>query len=58
MGNLLSVKEAATRLGMSPWTLRQWISRKKIDYIRVGERAVRIPEGVIEKIVADGLRKG
>jgi len=50
---LLTISDAASRLGMKPATIRFWIWTRKIDYVKVG-RAVRIREDTIDKIVADG----
>jgi excisionase family DNA binding protein len=33
---LLSVKEAANILGVSVWTLRQWLSQRRIAIVKVG----------------------
>ena len=50
---MLTVERAADRLGLAPSTIRTWIARKRIDYVKVGG-AVRIPETVIDAIVARG----
>jgi excisionase family DNA binding protein len=49
-GNLLNVKEAAYLLGLKPATLRAWILRRKIEFVRVG-RAVRIPADAIAQFI-------
>lgn len=54
---MLKIDEAARRLGLSPWTLRTWIAKKMIDYVRVGSRAIRIPERAVEEVVEKGLRR-
>jgi excisionase family DNA binding protein len=36
MPRLLSVPEAATILGVSVWTLRQWLSQRRIAIVKVG----------------------
>lgn len=33
---LLNIKEAAEYLGVSPKTLYNWISEKKVPYVKVG----------------------
>lgn len=33
---LLSLREAAAYLGISPGTLRNWVSMKRIEYVKVG----------------------
>ena len=52
---LLKVSEAAQRLSLSPWTLRGWIFRRKIDAVRLGS-AVRIPEETIQRLIQEGFR--
>ena len=52
MGNkLLTVVEAAAALGLKPATIRAWILRRKLLYVRCG-RAIRVPEQVIEEFIA------
>lgn len=50
---LLTVGDAAIRLRLSPATVRTWIARKRIDYVKVGG-AVRIREDVLDALVARG----
>ena len=52
--NLLSLEEAAKRLGMKTITLRMWASRRKIARCKIG-RAVRIPESEIKRIIESSL---
>ena len=33
---LLNVGEGAPLLGLKPWTLRQWISQRRIAFVKVG----------------------
>jgi excisionase family DNA binding protein len=51
---LLTLDEAAHRLGLKPVTLRMWATQRKIARCKIG-RAVRIPESEIERIVASSL---
>jgi excisionase family DNA binding protein len=51
---LLSVPEAAERLAIKPATIRAWILRRRLEYVRVGKRSVRIPLSEILRIVAEG----
>jgi excisionase family DNA binding protein len=48
-----TVRETADELGLSPATIRLWIRRRKIGYVRLG-RAVRIPAGEICRIIERG----
>jgi excisionase family DNA binding protein len=36
----LSVKETATKLGISPFTVRRWVVKRKIAFFKVGGRIV------------------
>jgi excisionase family DNA binding protein len=51
---LLTLEQAAARLGMKPVTLRMWASSRKIARCKIG-RAVRIPESEIQKIIERNL---
>jgi excisionase family DNA binding protein len=50
---MLTVDQAADRLGLSPATIRAWVWRRKIQYTRIG-RAVRISETVIDQLLERG----
>jgi excisionase family DNA binding protein len=47
---LLNVKEASAALGLSPWTLRSWISQRRITYVKLG-RAVRFEPRDLDKLI-------
>ena len=51
---LLTLEEAARRLGLKPVTLRMWASARKIARCKLG-RAVRIPESEIDRLIAQSL---
>ena len=44
---LLTVVEAAGYLGIRPWTLRHWISDRKIEIVKYGNGVVRIRRSVV-----------
>ena len=44
---------AATELDVSVHTIRAWLSRRRLGYVRLG-RAVRIPTAEIERLVERG----
>jgi excisionase family DNA binding protein len=47
---LIDVRRAAKLLGISEKTLRDWVWRKKIDYVKVGDRVMFEPEAIREFI--------
>jgi excisionase family DNA binding protein len=50
---LLTVPEAASRLGLKPATVRFWIWTRKLAHVKVG-RAVRIREDTIQGLIEKG----
>jgi len=50
---LLTVAEAAGKLGLKTATMRFWIWTRKIESVRVG-RAVRLREDTIDQIIERG----
>ena len=54
---MLTVKQAADRLGIQPATIRAWIFRREnLDFVKVG-RAIRIPEDAVERFITKNLRR-
>lgn len=49
----MTLPEAADRLGVKVKTLRAWIYRRTITYVKVG-RSVRISEATVEGIIERG----
>jgi len=49
--SLLSVDEAAQYLGISSGTMRNWLSMRRIEHVKVG-RLTRISQAVLERYVA------
>jgi excisionase family DNA binding protein len=47
---LLDVKGAASLLGISVKTLRDWIQERKIDYVKAGKRVMIQPDTIREFI--------
>lgn len=52
-GKLLTVEQAAERLGTSVRFPRRLIAERRITFVRIG-RHVRIPESAIERMIAAG----
>ena len=48
---LFTVTQAASYLGIRPWTLRHWISDRKIDVVKFGSGTVRIRRSVLDRYV-------
>ena len=46
--DLLDINEAAAYLKIRPWTLRHWISDRKIDIVKYGNGIVRIRRSVLD----------
>src|SRR3954469_3226207 len=51
--DLLNVVDAASYLGIRPWTLRHWISDRKIDIVKYGKGISRIRSSVLDRYVAN-----
>ena len=50
---LLTVREVAALTGFSEGTLRHWISQRRIPFIRISPRCVRLRLGDIESWISD-----
>lgn len=53
---LITIREAAHRLGLKKSTIRKAILKRQIAYVKPSVRAVRIPIEELERILAAGLR--
>ncbi len=51
---LMTVEAASAALGLRPPTIRAWIARRKIGFVRLG-RAVRIPESEVRRLIEAGF---
>lgn len=49
---LLSIQEAAERLGISVFTLRTWVSQRRVEFIKMGRRVLFHPDALDRKIQA------
>jgi excisionase family DNA binding protein len=52
---LITIREAADRLGLKESTIRKYILKRQIAYVKPSVRAVRIPIEELERILAAGL---
>lgn len=57
VGKLLSVDAAAAKLGLRPSTVRRMILERRIDTVRPGARAVRIPQESIDRMILKGFTR-
>ena len=53
---LISVNEAAIRLGLSPLTIRRLIRRGELPAVHPTKRAVRLREEEVEALIRVGYR--
>jgi excisionase family DNA binding protein len=51
-GPLLSVEEAASYLGVRPGTLRNWLSARRLAYVKVG-RLTRLETDTLNRFIAE-----
>jgi excisionase family DNA binding protein len=52
---LITIREAADRLGLKESTIRKYILKRQIAYVKPSVRAVRIPIEELERILSAGL---
>ena len=53
---LITIRTAAERLGIKEITIRKYILKRQMAYVKPSVRAVRIPIEELERILAAGLR--
>ena len=53
---MLLVDEAADKLGLSAMTIYKWIGQRRIGFVRLGVRTVRIPLSEVNRLLSDGFR--
>ena len=56
LAELLTAAEAADYLRISEWTLRHWVSDKKVRFIKIG-RAVRFKKTHLDRIRSDNVQE-
>ena len=49
---LLSVDEAAQYLRVSPGTLRNWLSMRRLEFVKIG-RLTRLSEAALDRYIAE-----
>ena len=53
MAKMLTVSEAAQAWGVRPATVRSWIWKRQIEYVKVS-RAVRVPAEEVQRVIDSG----
>jgi excisionase family DNA binding protein len=53
MANMLTVNEAAQAWGVRPATVRSWIWKRQIEYVKVS-RSVRISVEEVQRVIERG----
>lgn len=56
MDTLLTPKQVAARLNVSPRTVYAWIAEGRLPHVRFSERVTRVPEEAVEALVAANAR--
>jgi excisionase family DNA binding protein len=51
-GRLLTCAQAGEAMGLKEATIRVWIARRKLAFVKLG-RAVRVPQEAIEAMITD-----
>jgi excisionase family DNA binding protein len=51
---LVSIKDAAAILAISPWTVRAWVTQGKISSAKLGARRL-IPESEINRLLTETI---
>ena len=54
--DILTVKEAAIYLRISPWTLRHWVSRGKVTHLKYLDGAVRFRKRDLDNFIVGNLK--
>jgi excisionase family DNA binding protein len=55
MTKMLTVSQAAQALGVRPATVRSWVWKRQIEYVKVSG-AVRIPVEEVRRVIESGTR--
>jgi excisionase family DNA binding protein len=52
--DFVTVAEAARLLAIQPSTIRGWILRREVPFIRIGKKTIRIERSTIDGIIERG----
>ena len=50
---LLTIKAAAEYLNQSHWTIRKWLRQKRIPYLQVNSRVIRIEKENLDDFITE-----
>lgn len=53
-GKLLRVIEVAERLGLRETTVRSWLADGRLPRVKIGSKAIRVPQEAVERIIREG----
>ena len=48
---LLTIKETAERLALSPYTVKEMIRRRQIEHVKINSRVSRVSEQVLDEFI-------
>ena len=51
---MLTVSATAKRLGVAKGTVRQWMTNRRLGFVRLGTRCLRIPVEEIDRMIQTG----
>jgi excisionase family DNA binding protein len=51
---MLTVEQAARELGIKENTVRDWVMRRKLSFVRLSPRCIRIPSGEVARLLREG----
>lgn len=51
MERYYTVKEISSILNLAEITIRQWMGNGKLNFVRIGNKSVRIPESELNRIL-------
>ena len=57
LDNLLPLDVAASKLGVSVWTLKRWIKAGKLAEVRLGDRTRRVTTQALEAMIAEAEKR-
>lgn len=49
--NLLTIKETAERLALSPYTVKEMIRKREIEHVKINSRVSRVRASVLENFI-------